>query len=410
SDALGTRLYFTYVENDQEFPGALSRAQFKEDPDQGGTDVLQGDFQKDVETWRLASKTTWQLVQNQRLDFGFSYEEQTLFHPIVADFGGDNPFFDGLLIDTDHRDVGAMVRYEQQIANHNLLFGANYRVGEVEGEQFGNNGGERGDLQTLVEQEADTLQAYFMDRWRIGEHWTLVPGVQFVNAHRELNNISVTNPLIPGLEQTLNRTDGDYSSVNPRLGVIYHVQPEFDLFANVSRLYEPPTNFELEDQVTGGDEALDAMEGTVVEVGTRGKHPIGRTSSWEWNLALYYAWINNEILSVEDPAQPGDFLTSNVDDTLHAGIEALVTAHFALDADGVHAIEPIISLTVNEFKFDDHSDFGDNDLPAAPGYVVKAEVLYRHANGFYAGPTFDVVDDRFADFANSYRVDSYTLL
>jgi iron complex outermembrane receptor protein len=42
--------------------------------------------------------------------------------------------------------------------------------------------------------------------------------------------------------------------------------------------------------------------------------------------------------------------------------------------------------------------------------VVRGEVLYRHANGFFVGPTFDVVDGRFADFTNTYRIDSYTLL
>ena len=36
--------------------------------------------------------------------------------------------------------------------------------------------------------------------------------------------------------------------------------------------------------------------------------------------------------------------------------------------------------------------------------------MYRHANGFFAGPTFDIVDDRYADFENSYDVDGYELL
>ena len=36
-------------------------------------------------------------------------------------------------------------------------------------------------------------------------------------------------------------------------------------------------------------------------------------------------------------------------------------------------------------------------------------MLYRHKNGFYIGPTVDYVGERYADFANSYKVDSYTL-
>jgi iron complex outermembrane receptor protein len=37
-------------------------------------------------------------------------------------------------------------------------------------------------------------------------------------------------------------------------------------------------------------------------------------------------------------------------------------------------------------------------------------VLFRHAGGFFAGPTFDFVGKRYADFSNSYTVESYGLL
>ncbi|MDZ7752781.1 MAG: hypothetical protein U5S82_14200 [Gammaproteobacteria bacterium] len=42
------------------------------------------------------------------------------------------------------------------------------------------------------------------------------------------------------------------------------------MFANLSRLYEPPTNFEVDDDVRGGNEALDAVRWMVFEVGSRG--------------------------------------------------------------------------------------------------------------------------------------------
>jgi iron complex outermembrane receptor protein len=41
---------------------------------------------------------------------------------------------------------------------------------------------------------------------------------------------------------------------------------------------------------------------------------------------------------------------------------------------------------------------------------LKGEVLYRHAGGFFAGPTFDVVGERWGDFANTYKIDAYSLL
>ena len=36
--------------------------------------------------------------------------------------------------------------------------------------------------------------------------------------------------------------------------------------------------------------------------------------------------------------------------------------------------------------------------------------MYRHAGGFFAGPTFDLVGRRYADFENTWSVGTYGLL
>jgi iron complex outermembrane recepter protein len=73
-------------------------------------------------------------------------------------------------------------------------------------------------------------------------------------------------------------------------------------------------------------------------------------------------------------------------------------------------VEPRVSLTINDFAFDDDSAYGDNELPAAPSYVVRGEIVYRSRNGIYGGPTLDFVGARYADFANTYEIGSYRLL
>lgn len=127
-------------------------------------------------------------------------------------------------------------------------------------------------------------------------------------------------------------------------------------------------------------------------------------------VSAYYAQVRDEILSVEDPAAPGNSLSTNVDRTTHAGIEALAGASFVVGTTGNHRIEPLVSATLNAFSFDSDAAYGENDLPAAPRYVARGEVLYRHANGFFLGPTFDLVGKRYADLRNSYRVGAYELL
>lgn len=411
SEALSTRFFATYLHNDQEIAGSLSKAQFDDDPDQSSENGLGGNFQLDVESWRIANKTTWQIDENRRLEFGVSLEKQELFHPIVdqvfVDFDGPGPGAPvevfSLLIDTDHQDIGAMIRYQQQWGNHDLLLGINYGENEVKGDHFRNLGGRRNGLMTLINNEATSLEAYILDRWRFRDQWTLVFGLQGVSASRDIRNTDAESG-------ELRDPDDDYSSINPRLGLIYQPSDNVSLFANVSHLFEAPTNFELEDELTASDATLDAMHGTVFEIGTRGQQALAGEHQWHWDVTAYYAEIRDEILSVDDPEAPGTSLATNVDDTVHAGIEAVLGATFLLSDNAVHQLAPLISLTYNDFEFDGDAIYGDNKLPAAPGHAIRGEIIYRHQSGFYAGPTFDIVDERFADFANNYEIDAYNLV
>src|SRR5690606_12099975 len=113
-----------------------------------------------------------------------------------------------------------------------------------------------------------------------------------------------------------------------------------------SKLYEAPTNFELQDDIKANDETLDAMHGTVLEVGTRGMATVTTALSWNWEVAVYTAKISDEILSVDDPAAPGTSLSTNIDETKHAGVEALLSANYLFGETQAHSIEPLLSITL----------------------------------------------------------------
>lgn len=411
SDEVKTRLYLTYIENEQDLPGALTETEFDADPYQAQASAVSGDYQYNVDTWRVANKTVWDINENSSVTVGFSHEEQKLYHPIVdkvmVDFDGPgpNPAFEvfSLLIDTEQNNSGVTLRYNVKAGEHDFLAGINYGETTVEGGNYRNDAGRRNGITTLVDNNADSLEIFLVDRWQIAPNWKLVYGVQAVDANREVKNIAVDDGAIYN-------PSADYDNVNPRVGVIYQLASNSELFANISRLYEAPTNYELEDDSNPDGEALDAMRGKVIELGTRGHHSLAGANQWRWALSVYYAQLQNEILSVDDPDAPGTSLSTNVDDTIHAGVEALVGASFALDDSNNHRIEPLLSVTINEFSFDGDANYGNNQLPAAPGYAIKGEIIYRNTNGFYIGPTFDVIDERYADFSNTYTVDAYTLL
>lgn len=411
SDALALRLFATYVDNDEELAGALTRAEFNQDPYQAQASAISGNFQLNVRTSRLAGKGTWTLDDSSELEFGLSYEDQHLYHPIVdkimVDFDGPGPLpaveVFSLLRDADQRTVAGMLRYHLRRGDHDLLAGLNLADTREQGGNYRNDGGRRNGLGARTDKRSDSAELFLVDRWNFAPDWTLVYGAQAVLTGRDVSTTDVASGQVV-------RPQDDYSAINPRLGVVRTLGGSNELFASASRLYEAPTTFELADDARGDGSTLKAMRGEVIEVGLRGATAAAADAMrWHWDVSAYYARLRDEILSVDDPAAPGTSLSTNVDRTVHAGLEALLGASFPLGG-GDHRIEPLISASVNAFSFDGDAVYGDNDLPAAPDYAIRGEVMYRHAGGFFVGPTLDLVGSRYADFSNTYRVGAYGLV
>ena len=410
ADSIGLRLFATHIDSDEELAGTLTRAQFEADPTQASSSAISGNFQLNVRSDRLAGKAIWDVNANSRLEIGLSFEEQSLYHPIVdkilVDFDGEGPnppveVF-SLLKNTEQRNVGGSVRYNLKTGQHDVLAGINLGDTREDGGNYRNNGGERNGLTGVIDNDAGSTEVFVLDRWNFAPDWTLVYGAQGVLAERNVRTTSVANGAVRNPRE-------EYSSFNPRVGAIYAFGNDSEAFASVSRLFEAPTNFELEDDVRGNNATLDPMHGTVYEVGLRGATAASDNLNWHWDVSAYHAQIRDEILSVDDPAAPGTSLSTNVARTTHAGIEAVVGASLPI-GDGAHRIEPLISATRNDFSFDNDAVYANNDLPAAPNYAVRGEVMYRHPSGFSVGPTFDLIGKRYADFSNSYRIDGYHLL
>jgi iron complex outermembrane receptor protein len=405
---VSTRLFVTWIDSEEQMPGSLTQAEFEEDPRQAAPSAVTGNFQWNVETVRIAQKTTWTIGTDGALDFGLSWEHQSLYHPIVdrimVDFDGSGPAppveVFSLLVDMDQDIGGANLRYQRQAGSHALLFGANYSESTARGGNYRNLNGKPNGLRESVDNSAGSLELFAMDRWAVGPGWTLVYGAQFVDADRE---VKVTN----ATSGAIRNPQGNYSSLNPRVGVLYATGDSAELYANASRVFEPPTNYELEDDVRGNSTPLDAMHGTSYEVGWRGRTGSAGVVEWNWDFAAYYAAIRDEILSVDNPAAPGTSLATNIDRTTHAGFEGLVGVRVPMGT--TSWLEPLLSVTLNDFSFDSDPSWGNNHLPVAPRYFARGEVMVRHG-ALRIGPTFEFVGRRHADFANGTELGSYGLL
>lgn len=417
NDAIVNRTFVSYIKNNQELPGQLTREQFETNPKQASREAKNGNYQLNTETERVANKTTWTIDDRSSLEIGASFENQNVYHPIVdkvmVDFDGPGPMqrqeVFSLLVDSKQQDWGTSARYNLHLDNHDILLGMNFGINSEKGGNYRNDGGRRNGQTNQIRKDASTVEVFAQDHWHINERWTLTPALQGVFAHREVDSIGM-NPMTGALTGQNSHPNANYQGINPSLGLMYRFEKNASAYANVSRIYEPPTNYNLGDNVNAGagNKALKAMEGTSLEIGTRGTHDFNALNTMKWDLSLYYSWLNNEILSISP--QPGLSLSTNVDNTIHAGVEGLIGGQFALDDKGTHSIAPMINITYNHFNFDNNRLYGNNRLAAAPDYFLKGEVLYRHASGFFVGPTFDAVGKRYADFANTYKVSGYGLL
>ena len=98
-----------------------------------------------------------------------------------------------LLVDTDHRELGGMLRYNQRVAAHDLSFGVNYGQTDVEGGDYSHEGGVPTGLVTIVDNDATGLELYLLDRWQVSDRALLELGAQGVLAKRNVVNIDRRN-------------------------------------------------------------------------------------------------------------------------------------------------------------------------------------------------------------------------
>src|SRR5690606_3889227 len=129
---------------------------------------------------------------------------------------------------------------------------------------------------------------------------------------------------------TAGQRDATYTAINPKLGLLWQLAPSTQVFANLSRSTEPPTGVEFFSTTNG---VLRAQRATTVEVGMRGQVASGHhgdvpagtrqtRSMLRWEVAAYHSRIRHELLGIEFPTGSGRYVTTNLDETRHAGLEA----------------------------------------------------------------------------------------
>ncbi len=389
NDQVETRFYFGYVNNDSQLSSSLTKAQLKDDPKQATVIPGQGINERNINVARLANKTTI-LFDQSKLELGAFYARKTLFHPI-GNFGDTTG-----VIDQASYDIGLTARWshvgELFGLKNEFVAGLSPTSGRTDAKNYQNVNARRGALLNDFDQKATNFETYLEDRLSLDEQWTLIAGMQYAKSKRDSQDQLIT----ASGNQSVDKT---YSQTSPKLGVLYQLQPQVQLFANASRSFEPPSFGELNSLVVS---SLKAQKGTTFEVGSR-----GNTEFVDWDIALYHARLQDELLAVAAAGSPVASQTINAGKTIHRGLE------FGLTARLPYSLQWRSSLLINDFKLDNDPTFGSNRLPGIQRSLLRAELVYRGSDvleNFYIGPTIEWSPQRYnVDFAETLYADSYFL-
>ncbi len=374
-----SRFFVSGVHSDSQLPGSLTRAQLRADPVQASAGSLAGRQKRDYDLYRLASHTVLEWGEDSvELSFGYTFKD--LWHPIFQ------------VLQQTSNDYSAGLRY----VSDGMLWGRIHRFvagfapswNTVKDDRFVNLAGQPDASTGASRQRSRNLALYAESQLQLTSAWTLVAGAQWTDAQRRYEDRFLSNG-----DQSL---DTGYIRSSPKLGVLWQPQENWTVFANISDSFEPPSFGEL----SGGPgvDLLDAQHARTLEIGTR-----GAAGRWHWDVAAYSAQVRDELLAQNTPdGQP--LGTVNAPRTVHRGLEGAVALQLAT------GLSWHTSLLVNDFHFDNHPVYGNNELPGLPPQLYRSELAWTPLQGYTVTVSGEWSPDRYAvDMANSWFADAHAL-
>jgi len=359
--------------------------------------AIDDDWDRNLDVQRIANRTVFDFTSWQ-LEAGAWFAERSLDHAITR--------FAGIIVQ-DEDEIGFSLRASNERTSNERndstltwALGARYNQSDNDAQVFRNVFGQRGDLSSQDQQDADNLIIYGQLDVALNDNFSVVGGLQYVRSTRENQH------------QPINTFDTEddsgsltFNEVNPRLGLLWNVSENQQFFANISRAAEVPGISDLTAAGVLPFDPLAAQVSTSFEIGSR-----GQIEQWSWDISLYRSEVEDEFIDLTS-----GFVTNTINadgNTIHQGLELGIDwkpSIAVLAKRGISFAWRNI-LTVNDFTFDNDPVYGNNTLAGVPDLNYLAE-LSLSTERWSAGLNLRyVADGPFADFANTIQTDGYTLI
>ncbi len=398
SDNFETRLYATYTKLEFDITGPLTQDQMDTDrtqinfgvkkPKYMGPNVLRDKPRRISEIIRIANKNVYKFNDNNTLTLDVHYQ-----------YGDDDfifPVSDGIR-KTISNDVGSSITFNNKSLKNNFFVGINAGVGYMNRAFYVNMKGEKGKMFTDDHLTAKNFVFFAEDIYKFTSKLSGVLSVQTSFNIRENNDV-FSVPMRPffnfatksyGNFPTQNTSfSKDYFGFNPKLGVIYAIKNNQQIFANVSRSYEPPTFDELFSFAGGNPNKspskisipdLKEQTATTFEIGSRGTY-----KRVHWDVSFYHAMVKNEILTTTDFFGARGSTRNSPDQTIHQGVELGLGATIVKNIFGKNNDKIDFNSVYNfsNFYFNE-GIYKDNQIAGIPKHYVTASLTYKNPNGIF---------------------------
>ncbi len=393
-----TRFYINANSWLARLPGELSKSQALNTPRMANPEFVMLDQQRNIDSVRVANKTTLRF-DTTTVELGIYTHQRHVDHPIYRVLDYDVSDYGGFARATDDRLIGGF--------RNRLVAGVNALAGTIDYREYLNIGNAtKGALAMSALWKSENYSAYAENSFYVLPDVALIAGTQYLYAVRDQRDRffddTNINPWDAQIDDSGRRT---YNLWTPKIGLLWDVDPTSQVFANISRSAEVPT-FDVNTFAAPASSNVNAQTATTYEIGTRGRRP-----DFTWDLSLYHTNLRNEFQCLTTaPWAPCTVV--NADRTVHQGVEAgLGIAFLKSLVTQEDRIWFNLAYTYSDFFFDNDPVWGNNTLPGVPPHYLRAEVVYRNPNGFFAGPNVEWMPQSFfADNANSLTVDPYALL
>lgn len=378
-------------------PGGLTLAQFEEDPQQArpATATIAGAEQQNA---RVKNNTTYVGLKHEA-----KWNDQ--WNSITGLFGFVSDFTNAAIRNYEERsEYNGGLRHETSYSfgkarAGKLVVGTEIQFFDSDVLVSGNDGGQKTN-QVFTNNNLGAAQylLFLQGEYVIDNKWFLTAGSSF-NFLRYSNSNLVTGT------ETKRTLANEFS---PRLSVLRRINKNHSVFVNVSRGFSPPTFAEALPSTGVYNTDLNAERGVSYELGARGK----LWKTLEYDVALYDFRLKDAIV-IQRAADGAEFFV-NAGSTIQQGIETSLRWRKKIANGIVKSVALWGALTLNDYKFDDYeqngNNFSGNPVTGVAPVIVTSGVDVLIGNGFYVNVTSNYTDRiPLNDAADAYA-DAYFLL